>query len=34
MGPFSGPEVPFVAESSTDRMNWTTDATLTYVRLD
>lgn len=33
MGPFSDREVPFVAESSTDRVNWTVDATFTYVRL-
>lgn len=34
MGPFSGREVPFVAESSADRVNWTVDASFTYVRLD
>ena len=34
MGPFSEREVPFVAESSTDRMSWAVDATLTYVRLE
>lgn len=34
MGPFSGREVPFIAESSTDRVSWAVDATLTYVRLE
>ena len=34
MGPFSEREVPFVAESSTDRVTWAVDATLTYVRLE
>lgn len=34
MGPFPGREVPFVAESSTDRVSWAVDATLTYVRLE
>jgi hypothetical protein len=34
MGPFSEREVPFVAESSTDRVSWAVDATLTYVRLE
>lgn len=33
MGPFSKPEVPFVAESSTDGVSWAVDATFTYVRL-
>lgn len=34
MGPFLGPEVPFVAESSTDRKTWVVDSTFTYVRLE
>ncbi len=34
MGPFSEHEVPFVAESSGDRVNWTTNAKFTYVRLE
>jgi hypothetical protein len=34
MGPLSGREVPFVAESSTDRATREIDASLTYVRLD
>ncbi len=34
MGPFSEREVPFVAESSTDRVSWVVDAAFTYVRLD
>jgi len=34
MGPFSEREVPFVAESSTDRVNWVEDTTFTYVRLE
>jgi hypothetical protein len=33
IGPISEREVPFVAESSTDRVNWAIDATFTYVRL-
>ncbi len=33
MGPFSDREVPFVAESSTDRVKRTVDASFTYVRL-
>ena len=34
MGPFSEREVPFVAESSSDRVSWATDATVTYIRLE
>jgi len=34
MGPFSEREVPFVAESSTDRVSWAVDASFTYVRLE
>jgi hypothetical protein len=34
MGPFSEREVPFVAESSTDRVVWTVDATLIYVKIE
>lgn len=34
MGPFAGREVPFVAESSIDGAAWTTEATITYIRLD
>ena len=34
MGPFAQREVPFVAETSTDRESWEIDASLTYVRLD
>ena len=34
LGPFSEPEVPFIAESSTDRTSWAVDAAFTYVRLD
>jgi hypothetical protein len=34
MGPFSDREVPFVAESSTDRVSWAVDTSFTYVRLD
>ena len=33
MGPFSDREVPFVAESSTDRVSWSVDASFTYLRL-
>lgn len=34
IGPFSEREVPFVAESSTDRVNWAVDAMFMYVRLE
>ena len=34
MGPFVGREVPFVAESSIEGAAWTTEASITYVRLD
>ena len=34
IGPFSERMVPFVAESSSDRTNWTVDASFTYVRID
>ena len=34
VGPFSAREIPFVAESSADRVSWTTDADFTYVRLE
>jgi hypothetical protein len=34
MGPFAGREVSFVAESSMDGVAWTTEATITYIRLD
>jgi hypothetical protein len=34
MGPVAGREVPFVAESSMDGVAWTTEATITYIRLD
>ena len=33
MGPFSGPEVPFVVETSTDGGPWVHESTITYVRL-
>jgi hypothetical protein len=32
MGPFSGREVSFVAESSSDRVSWAVDAAFTYIR--
>ena len=34
IGPFSERAVPFVAESSTDHVNWAVDATFIYVRLE
>lgn len=34
MGPFSSREVPFIAETSDDRVTWKTDASFAYVRLD
>lgn len=34
IGPFAEREVPFVAESSTDRVNWAVDASFMYVRLE
>ena len=34
IGPFSGREMPFVAESSADGKSWTIDAEITYVRLE
>lgn len=34
MGPFAGRDVPFVAESSIDGVAWTTEVSITYVRLD
>lgn len=34
MGPFTGREVPFIAESSSDGAAWKVDATITYVKLD
>jgi hypothetical protein len=34
MGPLSGREVPFVAESSTEGATWEIDASFTYVKLE
>lgn len=33
MGPFSDREVPFIAESSTDRVSRSVDASFAYLRL-
>ena len=34
IGPFTEREIPFVAESSTDRTSWAVEASFTYVRLE
>jgi len=34
VGPFAEREIPFVAESSTDRRNWAVEASFTYIRLE
>jgi hypothetical protein len=34
IGPFSGLEVPFIAETSNDRVTWKIDASFDYVRLE